>query len=777
MRMATAAGWLRLTGFRAVLALIVALLVVVGPGPRAAQAQQFTFTDVRIEGSSRVDVPTVLSYAGISRGQPLTGGALNDATQRLVGSGLFATVELVPQGSTLVIKVTENPLIDVINFEGNKRIKDEDLFGMIQSKQRTVYSAGLAVADAQAIADAYRTRGNFAATVTPKVIPLSDNRVNLVFEITEGKVTEVERLSFNGNRAFSDRALRQVLETKQAGFLRTFIQRDTYIAERLELDKQLLTDFYLSRGYIDFEVLDASADVVRERDGVFVTFTVQEGQQYRIGSIDAVSEVEGVDIADFAAVLKLRSGAVYSPSLIDNNVTRMENLAVRKGLNFVRIDPRIERNPATQTLDVTFAVVKGPRIFVERIDIEGNTTTMDEVVRRQFRTAEGDPLSPREIRQAAERIRALGYFEDAQVETKPGSTPDQVIVDVQVVEKPTGSLTFGASYGTQTGFGINIGFAEQNFLGRGQSLSVQMELGTDNTNVNFSFAEPAFLGRDLRFAFDAWWDQANKYGNDYDTAGAGIKPSISFPISQISRLSLNWQLYQSEITGVPDGSSRILKEEEAMGMLVTSAPGYAFNLDTRRGGLDPVTSYALRFDQSFAGFGGDTTFVDSNVFALAQTKVWHDDITLRAIAEGGVMTSLDGYISTVNNRYFANGQIRGFERFGIGPRDLEAPNKDALGGNYFGALRLQADFPLGLPEEYGVSAGVFFDIGSVWGLNDNIGTAGVPVDDSMYLRSATGIVVYWTTPLGPLQFTFAKALDKQSYDKTQPFDFSVATEF
>ena len=764
-----------LLGLR-VLALLALALVIVLP-VRPALAETFTFTSVRIEGSTRVDVPTVLSYAGIKSGQELSPGALNDATQRLVESGLFTTVELVPEGSTLVIKVTENAMIDVINFEGNKRISDEDLSGIIKSRQRTVYSAGLAQDDAQAIAEAYRVKGRFAATVTPKIIPKSDNRVDLVFEITEGKVTEVERLTFNGNRAFSDRALRQVLETKQAGLLRQVIQRDTYIAERLDLDKQLLTDFYNSRGFIDFQVLDASADVVRERDGVFLTFTISEGQQYRIGQVDAVSEVEGLDVADFVDVLKLRSGAVYSPALIDNNVTRLETLAVRKGLNFVRVDPRITRNPANQTLDVTFALVKGERIFVERIDIEGNTTTLDEVVRRQFRTAEGDPFSPREIKQASARIRALGYFEDAKVDTRPGSTPDQVIVNVDVIEKPTGSLSFGASYSTNSGFGVKVGFSEDNFLGRGQSLSFDIEAGANNTNVNFSFAEPAFLARDLRFGFDAWSNTTDQYDADYNTSDAGVRFAIGFPISTITRLNFNYTLSQSAITDVSPDSSVILQEEEDMGMMTQSAFGYALNLDTRREGLDPVTTYVLRWDQDYAGIGGDVTAVDSNLYAAAQTKVLHDDVTLRIVGQTGVFTALGDYTSRVTDRYFGNGKIRGFERNGIGPRDLEAVNQDALGGNYWGVLSLEADFPLGLPEEYGIGGGAFVDAGSVWGLDNNIGTNGVPVDDSMHLRVTAGVIIYWTTPLGPLKFTFSKALQEEDYDKTQPFDFSVATSF
>ncbi len=326
-----------------------------------------------------------------------------------------------------MIRVKEYPTINVISIEGNRRLDDEKLTEVIQSQSRRVYSPTQAEADAAAMADLYSNVGRLSASVTPKIIRRSDNRVDLVFEVQEGRVVEVERLSFVGNRAYSDRRLRQVLETKQAGLLRTFISSDTFIAERIELDKQLLRDFYASRGFIDFEVLDATAELARERNGFFVTFTIREGQSFSIGSVDTISEIPEIDPAEYAAALRLRSGVTYSPSVIDTNIARLENLALRNGLNFIRVEPRIKRNDRNQIVDVTFAITRGERIFVERIDIEGNTTTLDEVIRRKFRTVEGDPFNPREIRQAAERIRALGFFSDAQVTTEEGSSPDQVL--------------------------------------------------------------------------------------------------------------------------------------------------------------------------------------------------------------------------------------------------------------------------------------------------------------------------------------------------------------
>ena len=742
-----------------------------------ADAQSYSFSAVSVKGNERVDAATIASYAGIAKGQEVSAAALNDAYQRIVNSGLFETVDLSPQGGTLLITVKEYPIVNVINFEGNKRLKDEQLAEVAtSSKPRRVYSPAAAEADAAAVAEAYRVAGRTAATVTPRIIRRSDNRVDLVFEITEGKVVEVERLSFVGNRAYSDRRLRQILETKQAGLLRQLIQADTYVAERVELDKQLLRDFYLSRGYVDFQVLDASSELARERDGYFVTFNIREGQSFNVGKVSTSSTVDGVDAAEFEAVQKLQSGVTYSPAIIENNIARMENLALRKGLNFLRIEPKITRNDRDQMLDVEFVLSRGERIFVERIDIQGNNTTLDQVVRRQFRTVEGDPFNPREVRQAAERIRALGYFVDAQVDAQPGTAGDQVVVDVKVEEQPTGKLSFGASYGAQSGVALNIGFSETNFLGRGQGLSANISNGTDNRDISFSFVEPAFLGRDLKFKLGAYYRTTKQQDARYNTSNIGLTTGLEFPVSENGRLEMRYRISEDEITDVAVGSSEIVVREAARGKLLTSALGYTYSYDTRTNGLNPNGGILLRFSQDFGGLGGDTKYILSNAFALAETKVLKEEVTVRAIFEGGMINSVGDGSSRVTERFFANGKLRGFENNGFGPRDLTAANQDALGGNVFATARFEAEFPIGLPEEYGVKGGAFLDVGSVWSLDDIAGTGG-PVDDAFHLRSAVGLSLFWNTPIGPLRFNFSKALVKEDYDKEQNFDLTISTKF
>ncbi|RVT85492.1 outer membrane protein assembly factor BamA [Rhodobacteraceae bacterium CCMM004] len=764
---------------------LLALGLVVAVTAPAAWAQSFRFTNVVVEGNTRVDPGTIVAYANLPSGEAVSGGRLNDAYQGIVNSGLFETVELVPSGNTLVIRVVEWPTINRISIEGNRRIEDDDLFPLIESQPRRVYSPTQAEEDAANIAGFYEAQGRLAATVTPRIIRRSENRVDLVFEIAEGRVVETERVSFVGNRAFSDSRLRRVLDTKQAGLLRQFVRRDTFVADRLQLDRQLLSDFYASRGYVDFRVLSVNSEFARERNAFFVTFNVQEGQSFDFGQITAATDLDGIDTAEFLAVSRIRPGRTYNPAAVENTIARMERLATDKGLTFVRVDPRIDRDDRNLVLNVEFFITRGPRVFVERIDIEGNATTLDRVIRRQFRTVEGDPFNPREIRAAAERIRALGYFGEVDVESREGTSSDQVVIDVDVEEQPTGTLSFGGSYSPDGGPGVNISFTERNFLGRGQTLRFGVTTGTDNSQSNFTFIEPYFLGRDLTARFDAFYNTSQRDNSFYDTRRVGISPSLEFPVGENSRLSLNYALSKDAILNVdrPDptipgdtGSSPILVAEE--GARWTSSVGYQFSYDTRRTGLNPNAGVLLRFGQDFAGLGGDNEYLKTEALAIAQTRVLNEEVTLRATLEGGAIHALSGGTTRVIDRYFlSTNQLRGFAPLGIGPRDLAASNRDTLGGNYYVSARLEAEFPLGLPEEYGITGGVFFDAGSVWGLDNVVGQGGTIVDDSFNLRSSVGISIFWTTPIGPLRFNFAKPLSKESYDEEQTFNLTVSTQF
>lgn len=773
--MGIAAGIFRRGGQVAVaFALLVTTLIAVAG---AAEAQTYRFSSFDVQGTVRVDASTVLTFADIPLNQVVSAGELNDARQRLQNSTLFETVDVVPRGSVLVFIVQEYPTINRINIEGNRRLDDEDLLPLLTSQPRRVYSPAVAEADAAAITEAYQVQGRLAATVTPVIIRRSDNRVDLVFEVTEGRVVETERIAFVGNRAYSDRRLRRTLESTQAGIFRNLIQTDTFIADRVAFDQQLLTDFYRERGYIDFAVQSTTSELSRERNAYFVTFNIREGQSFSIGEISTATDLPDLDTDEYQAAIRLRPGVTYSPRLVDNTISRLENLATEQGLRFIRVEPRLTRNDDTLTLDIEFFITRGERVFVERIDIEGNATTLDRVIRRQFRTAEGDPLDPREIRQGAERIRALGFFATADVAARPGSSEDQVIVDVNVEEAPTGSLGFGASFSTDSGAGLNASFSERNFLGRGQSLSFGFDTSAASRSFNFGFSEPAFLGRDVTLGFSANYT-TTEANNDatFNTLNYGIRPSFGFPLSANSRLRLFYSFSMDSIRDVPATSSPILIAEE--GDLTTSSFGYDYVFDNRDTGLNPNAGVQFRFGQEFAGLGGDREYIISTASATAETTIMREEISLRASIEGGALHMLSGN-SRVTERFRLNArQLRGFEPNGVGPRDLTdaSTDDDGLGGNYYIAARFETAFPLGLPEEYGVSGGLFYDIGTVWGLDNTMGLGG-PVDDSLNWRQSVGFSLFWDTQIGPLRFNFSRVLNSEAYDRTRSFDFTVEARF
>lgn len=757
----------------------LAIATVFAVSPTSAQAQNFRFNSVVVEGNQRIDTATIATFTGIGAGQSVTGGELNDAYQRIVDSGLFETVELEPRGSTLVIKVTEFPTINRVNFEGNQRIDDEALAGFIESAPRRVFNPTVAERDANIIAEAYAQQGRISATVTPRIIRRSENRVDLIFEIGESGTVEVERISFVGNRAYSDRRLRRVLQTKQAGLLRTFIRADTLIEDRIEFDKQVLTDFYLSRGYVDFRVNSTNVELTEERDGFFLVINVQEGQQFKFGQVSTLSEFPGVDAGPYQESMRIRPGVVYSPALIESTIARMERLAVRDGVDFLRVEPRVVRNDRDLTLDVEFVLTRGPRIFVERIDIEGNTTTLDQVIRRQFRVVEGDPFNPREIRQSAERIRALGFFTDAAVDVREGSSSDQVLVDVEVTEQPTGSLNLGGSFSRNDGFGIAIGLTERNFLGRGQSIGFRWATTEDNAAYTFSFYEPALLGRDLRFDLGVGYTEEDSNFAAYDSERVFFLPQLTFPLGERSRLSLRYFYDDTEmLTRTGAITSATINNEIAQGALSSSGLGYTFAFDSRLSGLDPNAGVLVELSQDFAGLSGDNQHIKTTAKVIAQRLVLNEEVTLRASFEGGALAWRGNTFSRITDRFLLGSSImRGFEPAGIGPRDQSGGADDALGGNLYAVARFEAEFPLGLPEELGIRGGLFYDIGNLWDLS-NVNTAGgTIVGESGSARQVIGLSVFWDTPIGPLRFNFTNALRKESFDKEQSFDFTLSTQF
>ncbi len=752
----------------------LSLCLCVTSGVQGAMAQDFSFSRIDVDGNKRIETSTIITYSGLATDQMFGADDLNRAYQNILASGLFESVEVVPNGNRLVIKVNEFPTVNKIAFEGNRRVNDNTLRALVGMQPRRVFNPDKVDTDRAAIAQFYADQGRLAARVTPKIIRRSDNRVDVIFEIFEGGVIEIERIGIVGNKVFSDRRLRRVLDTKQAGLLRLFVRRDTFLTDRIEFDKRLLTDFYNARGYIDFQVNDVNAELTEENNAYFVTFNVREGQMFRFGDVTLASKRSDIDVEDFQIAISAETGDVYSPTLMEKNLSRLEARATQLGLDFVRVTPRVTRNDADLTLDVEFVLEQGERVFVERIDITGNTTTMDRVIRRQFRISEGDPFNPRLIREAAERVRALGFFGNAGVNAREGTQPGQIIVDFEVEEQPTGSLQLGATYSGDNGFGVVIDYAERNFLGRGQALSFAIRTGIDNQSYEFNFTEPEFLSPELRFNLGLSYGETDNQGAAYDTRNFDITPSLSFPLSEYSRLSVRGNVSATEMLN-PGTVGSIVEDEITRGRLDDAGFGFTYRYDTRGVGLDPSSGIAVIYNQDFGGMAGDKgTFSKSTIRTIGERAIMNEDVVLRGVLEAGLLHQAGGS-SRVTDRFFLPATVlRGFEFAGMGPRQRDGTINDALGGNKYTVAKFEMDFPLGLPEEYGMSGGAFYQAGNLWdtGASGN----GLLYDNGAW-RQVVGATLYWTTPIGPLRFDFTRALKKETHDEERTFDMSIATRF
>jgi len=772
-----------------------------------AYSQSYSYDRIDVVGNLRIDRDSIIRISELPESGTVSSSDLNEAFKNLSDRELFQNITIVPKNRLLEITVEEYPLINEISIEGNKRIKDDVIEPFIRSKSRQVYLPSRASLDAETISRLYFARGRFAATVTPKIIRRRDNRVDLIFEIAEGKVVEVERLSFIGNQAFSDEKLRKELETRQAGALRALIKKDTFVANRLELDKTLLRDFYLDNGYVDFEIESATVELARERDAFFINFKINEGQQYTFGELLASTELEDVDTEEFLGTIKIETGDIFSPNSLISARERMEFLASEKEMTFARVVPRTRVNSDDNTVDVDFVIEIGPRIIVERIEIEGNVTTKDYVIRREFTTVEGDPLNAEEINRSAERVRALGFFSSVEVSEEKIS-PTQSIIHLQVEEQDTGTLTFGLAYSQAEGLGGSIGLTENNLLGRGQRLSFSIDSNSSGTDYFVTFGEPKLFGQDMNFNFTVGTRNQSRNDNIVDVEEFVLSSGINFPISETSRLGFNvgfstydYKPYNRESRllrkdvgkGIPKYGDVTLPGYEYVKIGYEDVPvpyerqvrvGYNYQYNSIPLGFSTQRGVVGTFNQTLT-FGSGSHNVLRTIGTLrGQTTAFNNNVTLTATLEGGIIKPLGGRDSRLFDRFQMNSTLfRGFAPYGAGPRSKHAPKK-ALGGNYYTALRLESRFPLGFDEELGISGGTFFDVGSIWGLDDtddgftNTET-GIhePVDDSFKLRSTVGVSFFIRTFLGPLRFNFSQPVKKYPGDFTQNFEVTIQSNY
>lgn len=756
-------------------------VIALSSGAYAQQAfQGGTIRDIRVEGSQRIEGATVRSYLTVQPGDPFDPQRIDQSLKSLFATGLFADVTLRRDGETLVVSVVENPIINRISFEGNKRVKTEDLTSEVQLRPRVVYTRTRVQNDVQRILEIYRRSGRFAASVEPKIIQLEQNRVDLVFEIDEGQLTGVQQINFINNNVFSDGDLKEIMLTKESRWWRFLSSSDTYDPDRLRYDQEQIRRFYMREGYADFRVLSSIAELTPDREEFFITMTVDEGKRYRFGEIQIVSDIPDLDPESLRPFIDAKQGDWYNGDLIESSVTKLTDRLGDLQYAFVEIDPLLQRNPEDGTITLTFELNETPRVFVERIDVVGNQSTLDKVVRREMLLAEGDPFSISRIRRSEQRIKDLGFFEDVEVKTAEGSARDQSVVTVEVTEQSTGEIQLGAGYSSADGALLDFSIRQRNLLGKGQDLRLSTLLSSRTFEIDLSFTEPYFLERDLAAGFDIFRTVRDDRDTiSYDLESTGFVLRAGYPLSERLRQRLSYTLAENRIDNIRFGASRFLQDQE--GATVSSAIESQLLFDARDSRLNPTDGYYFLLSNEFAGIGGNVRYLRNRITAGTYWEVTEDWI-LSLTSEAGLLMGL-GKDIRINDRFFLGGDtLRGFEPGGIGPRDVTNGNDDALGGKIFSRASLELSLPVGLPDELGVKAHAFTDAGTLTrsGEDPRPGTEFSPPDvfrDSASIRWSAGVGLSWKSPFGPIRLDLAYPIQKEDYDQTETFRFSFGTRF
>lgn len=742
--------------------LAVALTAVTAHADRIGQ--------IRVEGTQRIEPSTVLSYMDTAAGDEFDSDKLDTSLKNLFGTGLFADVSFYQEGNDLVVVVVENPIINQIAFEGNKKVKDDDLRNEISLRQRNVLTRTKVQADVERIQDIYRIGGRFSADIQPKIIKRDQNRVDLVFEINEGPQTLISRMSFIGNKRYDDSQLQKVVRSKEDRWWRFWSGDDKYDPDRLAYDRELLRKFYLDHGYADFRVESAIAELSPDRKNFFVTYTLDEGVRYKVGKINLVSNIPSLMTPGYNKFVTFEKDDWYKASEIEKTISKLTTELEARQFSFIDIKPSVERNRETRTIDVTFTFNDAPKVFVENINIIGNVRTTDEVIRRELGFAEGDPFNLGKLKKSEQNLKDLAFFETATAKPAPGSTPEKANIDVTVSEKSTGEISLGGGFSTTDGALGNFSVKEKNFLGKGQELSFSTTLAAKRTEFDVSFTEPYFLKRDLSAGFDLFHVTRNYQDeSSYDSKRSGGALRLGYPLADKWRQFISYSFARNEIDNVPTTASIYIQQQE--GKRTTSAISQRIAYDSTDSKLDPTEGLLARFDTEVAGLGGSAKY---GRVKLGGTYFYPvvDKWVLSLLGEGGIIKAWGDDTVRINERFYLGGNnLRGFASGGVGPRDLTTD--DALGGEHFYRGSVELEFPSGLPEDLGVRLHVFSDFGSLGGL----GVSGPGVVDEGTLRASAGAGIAWKSPMGPVRADLAVPLAKENYDDTEIFQFSFGTRF
>ena len=731
---------------------------------------------VSVSGNERVEPETIASYLTVRPGDPFDPAQLDISLKNLFATGLFSDVELTERGGILIVRVVENPIINRIIFEGNKKLDNEELAEEVRLRPRQVFTRARVKADVQRMLVLYQRSGRFAAIIEPKVVQQEQNRVDLVFEIQEGPKTKVSSINFLGNKIYGDGDLRDVLATKEARWWKFFTSNDTFDPDRLAYDQQVLRQHYLNEGYADFRVVSAVSELTPNREDFFITFTVEEGEIYTFGKIEIDSEIRDVNELLFRAFLLMREGQNYNAESIEETIEQLSNAAGLLGYAFVDVRPRIERDRENRTINITFRILDAPRVYVERINIRGNVVTLDRVVRREFRLQEGDAFNSALVSRSDNRLQRLDFFREVEIEQLQGSQPDRLILDVAVEEQATGELNLGAGFSSLENFIFDFSVRQRNFQGRGQDLRLGLRLSGTRQEIDLGFTEPYFLGRRVAAGFDIFARRidSSNFGAAFDQNSLGFSLRAGAAVSEYWTVSTRYTLRRdnvqipssllnssfssfltqivTQLTGDPVEDAVLLERfdrngdntvtdvdfdvnddgifqdrelavglgrsfQESIGQRFQSIIGVTLRTDTRNSFIRPTRGKSFSISQDFAGLGGDVKYLRTRVNTDNYWTPWAG-WTFRLSAEGGFIEGLGQSVLLADKFYIGGPRIRGFDVAGIGPRDFSGTttgSRSSLGGTAFYIGRAELFFPLGdAALESGINASIFLDAGSLF---------------------------------------------------------------
>lgn len=746
----------------------------------ATTAEAAVIQRVDVRGASRVGAEAVRSNLTIVPGKSFSNTDIDDSVKQLYDTGYFSDVKISVTGSTLVVSVEEAQLVNQVVFNGNRKIKDDKLAAVVKTHAAGPYNEAQIQSDIQAIKDAYAATGRSEVQVTTQVVPLGEGRVNLAFVVDEGDRTKIAAINFVGNNAYSSGRLSSVIATKRSNFLSFLTRKDVYSEDKLHADEETLRQFYYNRGYADFRIISSDATFDEATNKYTLTFNIEEGPRYNFGAVTVQSTVPGIDSTQLQGLVRTREGQVYSAKEVQKSMEAISDQVASAGYPFARVTPRGNRDLTNNTIGVEYLVDQGERAYVERIEIRGNSRTRDFVIRREFDMSEGDAFNQQMITRAKRRLEALGYFSSVNISTQPGSSPDRVVVVVDVQDQSTGSFGIGAGYAAGgDGLLLEASVEEKNFLGRGQYIKISAGGGQEGSRTyGLNFTEPYFLGYRLAVGFDLNHSETSSNDNyDYEENSGVLRATAPITEDLATTFRYNYKQMKYDPSGSLSNLSAPYQNLVENSPWVKSSVSQTLTYNTLDDMTLPREGIYASATHEIAGLGGDSDFYK----IYGKARYFHllaDDADIIGSVSGsaGYVVGFNKNLNVFDQFTLTNGDIRGFENKGIGPR-IAGANDDPLGGTTYFTVSAEATFPLpAFPRDFGLRGAVFADAGTLFG--NEVDPRGDSVNgEDASLRASVGVGLMWASPFGTLRVDYAIPVLKEDFDKTQHFKFGINNQF